>query len=60
MFFSVERGDRGAQGTGLGLAITQGMVGAHGGYVEALPGPHGRGTLIRMTLPRLQPAPDGE
>ena len=56
MFFSVERGDRGRQGTGLGLAITQGMVGAHGGRVEALPGPDGRGTTIRITLPRMQPA----
>ena len=55
MFFSVERGDRGRQGTGLGLAITQGMVGAHGGRVEALPGPDGRGTVIRITLPRMQP-----
>jgi two-component system sensor histidine kinase KdpD len=57
MFFSVERGDRGRQGTGLGLAITQGMIGAHGGSVEALPGHDGRGTVIRITLPRMQPAP---
>jgi two-component system sensor histidine kinase KdpD len=57
MFFSVERGDRGRQGTGLGLAITQGMIGAHGGHVEALPGSDGRGTIVRMTLPRLQPPP---
>jgi len=57
MFFSVERGDRGRQGTGLGLAITQGMIGAHGGRVEAAPGPDGRGTVIRITLPRMQPAP---
>jgi two-component system sensor histidine kinase KdpD len=56
MFYSVERGDRGGQGTGLGLAITQGMIGAHGGSVEALPGPDGRGTTIRMTLPRMLPA----
>ena len=56
MFFSVERGDRGRQGTGLGLAITQGMIGAHGGGVEALPGPDGRGTTIRITLPRMTPA----
>jgi two-component system sensor histidine kinase KdpD len=60
MFYSVERGDRGAgdgrrQGTGLGLAITQGMIGAHGGSVEALPGTGGRGTTIRITLPRLEP-----
>lgn len=57
LFFSVERGDRGRQGTGLGLAITRGMVGAHGGEVEALPGRNGRGTTIRITLPRMQPPP---
>ena len=55
MFYSVERGDRGRQGTGLGLAITQGMIGAHGGSVEALPGLDGRGTTIRITLPRVEP-----
>ena len=55
MFYSVERGDRGRQGTGLGLAICQGMIGAHGGTVEALPGPEGRGTVIRMTLPPVEP-----
>lgn len=55
MFYSVERGDRGRQGTGLGLTISQGMIGAHGGNVEALPGSDGRGTLIRITLPLLQP-----
>ncbi|MDR0181901.1 sensor histidine kinase KdpD [Lysobacter arvi] len=55
MFYSVERGDRGRQGTGLGLAITRGMIGAHGGSVEALTGPDGRGTTIRITLPRVEP-----
>lgn len=55
MFFSVERGDRGRHGTGLGLAICQGMIGAHGGSVEALPGDDGRGTIIRITLPRIEP-----
>ena len=55
MFYSVERGDRGRKGTGLGLAICQGMIGAHGGTVEALPGPDGRGTRIRITLPRSAP-----
>ena len=60
MFFSVERGDRGRQGTGLGLAITQGMVGAHGGGVEALPGANGIGTTIRITLPRMSPPPARE
>ncbi|CAG0937983.1 two-component system, OmpR family, sensor histidine kinase KdpD [Gammaproteobacteria bacterium] len=51
MFYSVERGDRGRQGTGLGLTIVQGIVGAHMGSVEALPGADGRGTTLRMTLP---------
>lgn len=59
MFFSVERGDRGRKGTGLGLAITQGMIGAHGGSVEAMPGdgidPGRRGTILRITLPRIEP-----
>jgi len=57
MFYSVERGDRGRHGTGLGLTICQGMIGAHGGSVEALPGPDGRGTTIRITLPLLEPPP---
>ena len=57
MFYSVERGDRGRNGTGLGLTISQGMVGAHGGSVEALPGNDGRGTTIRMTLPLIEPLP---
>ena len=56
MFYTAARGDRGGQGTGLGLAICQGMVGAHGGSVQALPGPDGRGTVIRITLPLLTPA----
>jgi K+-sensing histidine kinase KdpD len=62
MFYSVARGDRGERGTGLGLAIVRGMMGAHGGRVEALPGPLGRGTTIRMTLPLPDPgsAPEPE
>ncbi|WP_166211362.1 sensor histidine kinase [Cognatiluteimonas telluris] len=51
MFYSVERGDRGHNGTGLGLAICRGVVLAHGGEVEALPGPDGRGTTLRILLP---------
>ena len=50
MFYSVSRGDRAPQGTGLGLAICRGMIGAHGGSVEALPGA-GIGTTIRISLP---------
>ncbi|GAB3781938.1 ATP-binding protein [Dyella agri] len=49
MFYSVSRGDRATQGTGLGLAICRGMIGAHGGSVEALPR-DGGGTTIRITL----------
>ncbi|NYE28448.1 two-component system sensor histidine kinase KdpD [Rhodanobacter sp. K2T2] len=56
MFYSVSRGDRAPQGTGLGLAICRGMIGAHGGSVEALPG-DGIGTTIRISLPL--PAPPG-
>ncbi len=55
MFYSAERGDRGRDGTGLGLAICRGMIGAHGGGVEALAGDDGSGTTVRMTIPRLQP-----
>ena len=55
MFYSVERGDRGRNGSSLGLTIAQGMLGAHGGQVEALAGPDGRGTRIRITQPRMTP-----
>lgn len=58
MFFSAGRGDRG-HGTGLGLAICRGMIGAHGGEVEALPGPDGSGTVVRITLPIPEPRPTG-
>jgi two-component system sensor histidine kinase KdpD len=51
LFYSAARGDRGARGSGLGLAIVRGMIGAHGGRVEALEGPDGIGTRIRLTLP---------
>jgi len=56
MFYSVSRGDRDRNGTGLGLAICRGMIGAHGGDVEALPNPGG-GTILRLTLPLIEPAP---
>ncbi len=55
MFYSVERGDRGSRGTGLGLTIVRGMIGAHGGLVEALPGDGGAGTTIRIRLPLVEP-----
>jgi two-component system sensor histidine kinase KdpD len=50
-------GDRAARGSGLGLTIVRGMIGAHGGRVEALPGDGGSGTTIRMTLPLPEPPP---
>ncbi|WP_236628418.1 sensor histidine kinase [Bordetella trematum] len=59
MFYSVERGDRGKPGTGLGLTIVQGIIGAHLGKVQALPGPQGVGTTVRLTLPSGQ-APQEE
>jgi len=58
MFYSVARGDRSPQSTGMGLAICRGMIGAHGGSVEALPG-DGTGTTIRVTLP-ISPPPEAE
>jgi two-component system sensor histidine kinase KdpD len=56
MFYSVTRGDRrgGGSGGGLGLTIVRGMVGAHGGRVEALAGPGGVGTDIRVTIPLME------
>ncbi|MEY6432914.1 sensor histidine kinase KdpD [Thioalkalicoccus limnaeus] len=45
-------------GSGLGLAICSGMIGAHGGRIEALPGPGGRGTTIAIHLPLIDPLDD--
>ncbi|MEA3641248.1 MAG: sensor histidine kinase KdpD [Lamprobacter sp.] len=59
MFFTGGEGDRGKHGSGLGLAICSGMIGAHGGRIEALPGPGGRGTSIAIHLPLIEP-PSGE
>jgi two-component system sensor histidine kinase KdpD len=48
-------GGEGTQGTGLGLAICHGMIGAHGGRLEARGGPDGRGTTIAIWLPLAEP-----
>ena len=56
VFYRVRAGDRQAAGTGLGLSICRGLVEAHGGRIEALPGPAGRGATIAFWLP-LQPVP---
>jgi signal transduction histidine kinase len=45
-------GTRRPGGLGLGLYITRAIVLAHGGEIGAEPNPTGRGTLIRMRLPR--------
>jgi two-component system sensor histidine kinase KdpD len=58
MFFSVTRGDRAPKGTGLGLSICRGMLGAHGGSVEALPR-EGGGTVLRVILPLPAPPESG-
>lgn len=55
MFFTGGEGDRSKHGSGLGLAICSGMIGAHGGRIEALPGPNGRGTTIAIRLPLMEP-----
>lgn len=54
MFFTGGEGDRGPYGSGLGLAICHGMVGAHGGHIQALSGKNGQGTVIEIRLPLLE------
>ncbi len=58
MFFTGGEADRAKQGSGLGLAICSGMIGAHGGRIEALSGPGGRGASIVIHLPLIE-APTG-
>lgn len=55
MFFTGGEGDRGKHGSGLGLAICNGMIGAHGGRINAGSGPNGRGTTITIHLPLIEP-----
>ena len=50
----MQRGDRGKTGTGLGLAIVKAIIGAHMGSIEAMAGPYGQGTQIRIRLPQHQ------
>ena len=61
VFYRVRAGDKQAAGTGLGLSICRGLIEAHGGRIEALPGPGGRGTTIAFWLPvhTLPPIADG-
>ncbi|NNC23985.1 sensor histidine kinase KdpD [Salinisphaera sp. USBA-960] len=55
MFTSGEGSDTERHGSGLGLAICHGMVGAHGGVIEAQEGPGGLGTTIAIRLPLFDP-----
>ena len=58
MFFTGQPSNRGVRGTGLGLAICHGVIRAHQGNLEALAGPDGTGTLMRITLPQGLPPVD--
>jgi two-component system, OmpR family, sensor histidine kinase KdpD len=51
VFYRVRASDKQPAGTGLGLSICHGLIEAHGGRIEALPGPGGRGTTIAFWLP---------
>ena len=46
-----------SRGTGLGLSIVKRIVDAHGGDIEIFPTApaSGSGTIVRVTLPRIQP-----
>ena len=52
-------GARRPGGLGLGLYITRAIVLAHGCEISAEPNPAGRGTLIRLRLPRAAVVPAG-
>lgn len=55
MFFVVSEGDKKKQNTGMGLAICRGMIGAHGGSVQAMEGSGHRGTRFVVELPFDEP-----
>jgi two-component system sensor histidine kinase KdpD len=55
MFYTGGESNQNKYGSGLGLAICRGMIGAHGGRIQALPGNDGRGTTIAIHLPIIAP-----
>ncbi len=59
MFYVVADGDQKKHNTGMGLAICRGMIAAHGGSVQALPGHQGKGTRFVVELP-IDPKRDNE
>jgi CheY-like chemotaxis protein len=48
--------DRARGGLGLGLAIVKSLVELHGGSVRAESGGPGRGTIVTLSLPRIEPS----
>jgi two-component system sensor histidine kinase KdpD len=57
VFYRVRAGDQQTAGTGLGLSICRGLIEAHGGRIEALPGRGGQGTTIAFRIP-VRPLPE--
>ncbi len=51
LFYRAGSGDGQPAGTGMGLAIVKGLVEAHGGTVEMLPGPDDKGSTVAIMLP---------
>lgn len=51
MFYMAEQPDGRHHRVGLGLAICRSIVEAHGGTIDAMPGPEARGTRMRIRLP---------
>lgn len=56
MFYVVADGDSKRHNTGMGLAICRGMIGAHGGTVEAHAAKSGQGScfVVELPLPALE------